>query len=176
MSRNKKPISRLIQTPPQKSLPPKDSRSSIPQVNTPVRPAMLPGIAAHVLPGDAPVTQRLMKTTKTEQSFNGPIPHPEIFRKYGEVIPGAPERILRVFEEDSKHIRDIEVLAIEAKKRDNRRVHWMAWSLIAGGYVMAGLFASMNKDWLAGVVLTTTIIGTVTGFLQGQKEHPSEKI
>lgn len=35
---------------------------------------------------------------------------------------------------------------------------------------MSALFASMDKDWLAGIVLTTTIIGTVTGFLQSRKD------
>jgi uncharacterized membrane protein len=102
--------------------------------------------------------------------FNGPIPHPDIFKKYGEVVPDAPERILRVFEEDSKHSREIQAKALEAQKCDNRRVHWMAWSLIAGGYVMSVVFAMMNKDWLSGIVLTTTIVGTVTGFLQSRKD------
>ncbi len=32
------------------------------------------------------------------QAFSGPIPHPDIFRQYGEIIPNAPERILKVFE------------------------------------------------------------------------------
>ncbi|MDB5754336.1 MAG: hypothetical protein JWR56_764 [Massilia sp.] len=61
--------------------------------------------------------------------------------------------------------------ALVAQKADNKRVHWMACGLIAGGYVMSGLFAWMNKDVLAGIVLTTTIIGTVTGFLQTRNEE-----
>lgn len=43
--------------------------------------------------------------------------------KYGEVIPDAPERILRVFEEDSRHARDIAVAALNAQKADNKRAH-----------------------------------------------------
>ena len=140
-------------------------------------------IAGHFLPGMAPLDQRatpleqrVSKITRQQtQTFNGPIPHPEIFRKYGEVIHDAPERILRVFEEDSKHVRDIQMGALNAQKSDNRRVHWMAWSLIAGGYAMSALFAWMNKDVLAGMILTTTIVGTVTGFLQSQKKSTSSE-
>lgn len=111
-----------------------------------------------------------MAVRQERTSFNGPIPHPDIFKKYGEVVSDAPERILRVFEDDSKHSREIQSKALDAQKSDNRRIHWMAWSLIAGGYVMSALFAVMNKDWLAGIVLTTTIVGTVTGFLQSRKD------
>lgn len=50
-------------------------------------------------------------------SFTGPIPHPEIFREYGEIIPDAPERILRVFEDDSKHVRDMQINALEAASK-----------------------------------------------------------
>ena len=126
-------------------------------------------IAAEFLPGQAPLAQR-RTIVRTEESFDGPFPHPDILRKYGEIVPDAPERILRVFEEDSKHVRDIQFAALNAQKGDNYRVHWMAYSLIVGGYAMSALFAWMSKDVLAGIVLTTTIIGTVAGFLQHSKE------
>lgn len=135
----------------------------------------LADVADHFLPGTAPITERRVEQYVRQTTFNGPIPHPEIFKQYGDVIPDAPERILRVFEEDSKHAREITREALNAQKRDNRRVHWMAWSLIAGGYGMSALFAWMNKDILAGAVLTTTIIGTLTGFLQGQKNKSTKQ-
>ena len=78
-------------------------------------------------------------------SFEGPLPHPEIFNRYSEIIPDAPERILKQFEADSEHIRNMQANALEAQKQDNKRVHWMAWSLIAGGYVLAAYFANIDK-------------------------------
>lgn len=106
-------------------------------------------------------------------SFAGPIPHPEIFREYGEIIPDAPERILRVFEDDSKHVRDIQVNALEAEKQDNKRVHWMAFCLIISGFVLSAFFAWIDKDWLSGIILATTLGGTITGFLQNKKQTSS---
>ena len=74
-----------------------------------------------------------------------------------------------MFEQDSSHAREIQMAALNAQKEDNRRVHWMAWSLVAGGYVLSAAFAYMNKDTLAGIILATTLAGTITGFLQGKK-------
>lgn len=123
-----------------------------------------------------PVRQHSRQVVAQQTHFQGPIPHPDIFRQYGEVIPDAPERILRVFEEDSKHTRDIQMAALDAQKADNHRVHWMAWSLIAGGYVLSGLFAWAGKDWLAGLLLTGTLAGTIAGFLQKpQQADKAEK-
>lgn len=100
------------------------------------------------------------------------IPQPEILRQYREFIGDAPERILRVFEADSACIRDVRSHALESRIKDNRRFQWMAYSLITGGYGISVLFACMNKDVLAGIVLTTTIIGTVTGFMKQRPDTP----
>ncbi len=130
-------------------------------------------IAEHS-PGKVQVEERVQQLVR-HQKFEGPIPHPDIFRRYGEVIPDAPERILRVFEQDSAHAREIQKAALDAQKRDNKRVHWMAWSLIAGGYALSALFAHWNKDWLAGIILTTTLTGTIAGFLQNKKAEKTDE-
>ncbi|WP_157778818.1 DUF2335 domain-containing protein [Massilia violaceinigra] len=87
-------------------------------------------------------------------AFNSSLPHPEILRQYGEVIADAPERILKILEADSAHIRELQQNIFNAKKDDKRRIRWMAYSLTAGGYGMSALFAWMSRDVLAGIVLT----------------------
>lgn len=146
---------------------------SPPQATKEITPTTQDALAALAdvegpLPSAALVPGRINKIVK-QTNFQGPIPHPEIFRQYGEVIPDAPERILRVFEQDSAHVRAIQFAALTAQKEDNRRVHWMAWSLVAGGYLASFGFAAFDKDWLAGITLTTTIAATITGFLQSWK-------
>lgn len=109
-------------------------------------------------------------TVHSVSRFEGPLPHPDIFKRYSETIPDAPERILKQFEEDSTHIRNMQSNALEAQKQDNSRVHWMAWSLIIGGYILSAFFAYFNKDWLAAIILGTTLGGTIIGFLQNKKQ------
>lgn len=106
-----------------------------------------------------------------KRSFSGPIPHPEIFRQYGEVLPDAPERILRVFEEDSKHVREITMAALNAQRADNRRAHWMAWSLIFSGLFLTGFLAYIGKEWLATTVAGTTLAGTIMGFFGKKRSN-----
>ena len=50
----------------------------------------------------------------------------------------------------------------------------MAWSLIAGGYALSALFAHWDKDWLAGIILTTTLAGTIAGFFQTKRSEKAD--
>lgn len=138
-------------------------------------------IAVQENPGDAlsriaqlsdPINQSNEKVhaVVTNSRFEGPLPHPDIFKRYSETIPDAPERILKQFEEDSAHVRNMQSKALEAQKQDNSRVHWMAWSLIIGGYFLSAFFAYFDKDWLAAIILGTTLGGTIIGFLQNKKQ------
>lgn len=129
---------------------------------------------AERLPGTATPEQRIEQTLSQSSHFSGPIPHPEIFKLYGEIIPDAPNRILTVFEEDSKFARDLPLKALEAQKEDNRRAHWMAWSLVIVSFMLSLAFACMGKDYLSGIVLGTTLVAIITGFLQS-KNNPPEK-
>jgi uncharacterized membrane protein len=133
-----------------------------PRPQAPAKPDPISELA-ELLPGTAPVQERVAAVMR-QTKFQGPIPHPDIFKGYGEVVPDAPERILRVFEQDSAHARDLQMGALKAAKDDNRRVHWMAWSLVAGGFGLSLAFAMLDKDWLAGILLGSTLVGIVTGF------------
>lgn len=117
------------------------------------------------------IAQLIAQTT----SYSGPLPHPEIFKGFAEVIPDAPERILKVFEDDSKHARDITTLALTVQRDDNRRAHWMAWSLVISGFILSVVFANMGKDLLAGIALGSTLLGIVTGFLKSRNHDKPEK-
>jgi uncharacterized membrane protein len=123
---------------------------------------------AERLPGTATPEQRIEQILSQSSHFSGPIPHPEIFKLYGEIMPDAPNRILTVFEEDSKFARDLPLKALEAQKEDNCRAHWMAWSLVIGSFMLSLAFAFMDKDYLSGIVLGTTLAAIITGFLQSR--------
>lgn len=127
---------------------------------------------AERLPGTASPEQRIEQTL-SQAHFSGPIPHPEIFKLYGDIVKDAPERILKVFEDDSKAVRNLPEKALEAQKEDNRRAHWMAWSLVVLSFCLSLGFALLNKDILAGATLGTTLLGIVTGFLQSR--NPATK-
>lgn len=82
---------------------------------------------------------------------------------------------MRVFEQDSAHARDIQNAALRLQQEDNRRVHWMAYSLIAGGYMLAGFFAYLDKDTLAIAMLCSTLAGTIASFFQQKSAESRNK-
>ena len=62
----------------------------------------------------------------TNSRFEGPLPPPDIFKRYSETIPDAPERILKQFEEDSAHVRNM--CSLRHLKRRNRTIHeFIGW-------------------------------------------------
>ena len=103
-----------------------------------------------------------------------PIPSPEDFAKYKEVVPDLPERIFKQFEEDSvtnrELIKDAQSADIElqktAQKADiefEKRSQWMAFSIIFFGLCSTFVLAYLDKD----VVAVTTGIGTVLLIFKG---------
>jgi len=51
--------------------------------------------------------------------YAGPIPPPEAFKKYEEILPGAAERILRMAEKQAEHRQKLEEMIIRANNRDS---------------------------------------------------------
>lgn len=98
---------------------------------------------------------------------------PEIFRGYGEVAKDAPERILREFGREAENNRKMEREAMQKHFAENRRLHWMAYSLIVLGFAMPLFFAWLDKDGLATVILGATIASIAYNFL-GNREKPEQ--
>ena len=42
------------------------------------------------IPGTEKVEKRVAQLVSQHASYEGPIPHPDVFRQYGEVVPDAP--------------------------------------------------------------------------------------
>ena len=67
------------------------------------------------------------------EQWSGPMPHPDSLRAYQSMVPDAPERILRVFEQDSDHVRHVQMTALNGQINRDRRGQWMAFGVIVGG-------------------------------------------
>lgn len=126
-------------------------------------------------------TQAQIQATIQQQKYSGPIPHPEILAGYDRVHPGAAGLILQVFKDDSDFLRKHQSDALMASKNDRKRRHWMAFSLIFSGYLLSFIFACMAAKfkmngfiWLAGVVLGSTLVGTIAQLLDNKKEKDSK--
>lgn len=109
---------------------------------------------------------------------------PDVLRKYSELVPNAPERVLTVFEKNSEIERHLQTALIEQQKAaseiqadalkyqasDNKRRDWMAFGIIIAGLVASGVFAYLKTEWLSGVTLVAIIGYAVAGYLQKTKK------
>lgn len=97
------------------------------------------------------------------KQYEGPIPTAEELQKYKEIMPDLPDRILTVFEEDSKHTRDMGKRALEGSINFDKRSQIMAFTIILVGLLGTFFLAYLDKD-VASII---TGVGTVALIFKG---------
>jgi uncharacterized membrane protein len=98
----------------------------------------------------------------TGEMYSGPLPHPEILRKFEEISPGAAKMILQKFEQQSDHRRDLESRVVRGQIRQADTGQWMAFGLL-GTIILGGLFlAYTGRDMVGFGAIVTAVVGGVT--------------
>lgn len=127
--------------------------------------------------------KKFFAARKVVLTRKSPIPPPEDFAKYKEVMPDLPERIFKQFEEDSVTIRELtkeaQAADVELQKKAQaadiefeKRSHWMAFSVILVGLFGTFILAYLDKD----VAAVTTGIGTILLIFKGVFSKDNSKI
>lgn len=128
-------------------------------------------------PRDGKSRSHLVSVAATRQeSYSGPLPHPDILRRYGDIIPTAPERILRMAEKQEDHRHEMEKFVIT---RESRRSDMGvgAATIIALASIAAGAFIVVYGHTWAGIALPTIdIVGTATVFIYGTASRRQERM
>lgn len=127
-------------------------------------------------------TSKVISILNREVHFSGPIPHPSILAGYKELIPDAPERILRMAEQEVMHkieseneiikqngIRDKGVITL------NTRSQLFAFILIIILIAVGFCLTVMGYDIVGSVIFGTTIAGVATAFVVGKIRKSQEK-
>ena len=123
--------------------------------------------------------QKLQQVTQIQQQVQT-IFDPEVVRKYAELVPDAPERILAVFEKNAEAERNLRQAQLDANKEinqfqhsDNRRRDWMAFIIILSAIGASALFAFVGLEWLSGATLLGLAAWVVKGYLMKEKNKPT---
>lgn len=110
------------------------------------------------------------------QAFSGPLPHPDILKRFDEVVPGAAERILVMAEEQSAHRRSLERKVIDS---DIARSKWgqvLGFCIAIAGLVASGWIAVYGSAITGGVIGAGTLASLVWVFMYGAKTRSKERI
>ena len=111
---------------------------------------------------------------ETEHSFRGPLPAPEDFKAYGEVIPDAPERILCLMEQQVEHRISTERNIVTSGLKESRRGQWMGYSIVVILIGLSTLLALCGHDLIAGGMITAAIALAVV-FVLNQNPRTKEQ-
>lgn len=109
-----------------------------------------------------------------QESFSGPIPHPELLQKYDEVKSGFAERIVSMAERQLDHRLDCEEKVVDGSVNESKRGQNYGL-IVALLFLGAAVFLGYHgHDWLAGILGGGTLIALVTVFVTN-KPHKSKE-
>ena len=111
---------------------------------------------------------------ETEHSFRGPLPAPEDFKAYGDVIPDAPERILSMMERQVEHRISTERNIVTSGLKESIRGQWMGYSIVVILIGLSTLLALCGHDLTAGGMVAAAIALAVV-FVLKQNPHTKEQ-
>lgn len=109
------------------------------------------------------------------QEFSGPIPHPELFAKYEDVLPGSADRILKMAELQSEHRQYLEKSVIDSNIQDSKRGQYFAF-ILALVLIIGGFYLIANDKDAYGISLIIGSAATLVGiFIYGRKSERKER-
>ena len=112
----------------------------------------------------------------TLEMYYGPIPHPEILKKYDELDPGAAKLIIENGVNESVHRRDMEKRLLKKEINDKRRGQYLGF-IIGLVVILAGTYLIYANHPITGTLLSgTSLLGLVGSFLSsGSNDRNNEK-
>ncbi len=155
--------------------------NEVPQNEKKLEEALIPVITNDDMSA-AQKVQQIVKIVRYTEMYSGPIPPPNFLKGYQEVIPDAPERILKMAEniqayqiEGQREIIKQNGMNIVNSFKANRSLQIFAFILIVLLIVTGFVLTLTGHDAIGGVIFGTTIVGVATVFIVGKiKERKSE--
>lgn len=111
----------------------------------------------------ADVVPELNQTVTVTQAWRGPMPDPESLARYEQIVPGAAERLLTVFEGQVAHRHSME-------SRLSRRRDWgLALAFIVTVLIVAtgAWLIYLDHDWAGAAVIAIHVVGLAAVFITG---------
>ena len=108
----------------------------------------------------------VVKSVTHTQSWSGPFLPPNVMKEYDHVVPDGAARLFKIFEDETKHRREMESSSLRYQGRDLIFGKLMAL-VFAFGVLGVVLFAiEKNAPWIAAI-LGAGMLGTIIfGFLR----------
>ena len=90
---------------------------------------------------------------RSERMWSGVLPRPEDFAKFGEVVPTAPERLLRMAEIEQQHRIALEAQIVPANQKAGFRGQILGAAISLSALILATFTAYIGAPWEISVAL-----------------------
>lgn len=99
-------------------------------------------------------------------NYKGPIPPPQVLKKYDEVIPGLSERIIDAWQIQSQHRQTVEreVLSRREGRKDRSQHHALIIALVGLG-LAAAVAAIDANPWVAIIFAVVSVGGPASALM-----------
>ncbi len=107
----------------------------------------------------------------TAQSFSGPLPTPDVLRRYEEVIPGSAERIISMAERQGSHRQDLESTVVSSNIT-NERLGMIFGFVICLVAICGGIYAVAHGKSAEGIAaIIAPLAALVAVFVYGKSRQ-----
>jgi uncharacterized membrane protein len=120
--------------------------------------------------------QQIIRTfalTKS-QTHVGPLPDPETFKQYCELIPNGGERIMAMAEKQSDHRMKIEKKVIHGQMNQSNIGQFLAFFIGIAALIASVYCITKGHDWPGSIIGIGGITGLVTAFIQGRRNQEKD--
>jgi uncharacterized membrane protein len=108
-------------------------------------------------------------------SFSGPLPPPDVLRKFDEIVPGAAERIIKMAEQQFAHRTELEKKVITSDIAQSSRGQILGFIIAVVGLVVAGFISVYGNQWAGGLIGLGTLASLVGVFMYGVQVRSNER-
>lgn len=114
------------------------------------------------------VISKAIYAIEEQKAFSGPLPAPEDFLAYKNVMSDAPERILAMAERQAQHRIEIETKIVESGIKESKRGQALGAVIVIACLVCSVTLGLYGHEVLAGAIVA--IIAAVATIFVLQKE------
>ena len=95
------------------------------------------------------------------QQWSGPLPPPSALQQFNEIIPNGAERILSMLEQEQSSRIDLEKNALAFQANDNRRAHYLGWSIAIAAIVACLVSVYIGAHWSVSIALVSLPVAAI---------------
>lgn len=106
-----------------------------------------------------------------EKIWRGPLPPPEVLKKYNDAFPNGAERIFEWTERQTTHRMDLENQAIPEELRQSRRGQFFGFFVAIAFGLISGFLIYTGHEISGAVLGTVDLVALVAVFIVGRNRQ-----